>query len=146
MRRRVCGAFAWIALSVAPLAPASAQSVESFYKGKTLRFLVGYGPGTGYDVYMREAAAKPSNHGLGESEQPLNNAARVHHVGDEDEERHREQKVAVVKAVHRLIDDEADILMRRQKIADAGRDHALADRRAKHCCAKENRDQNPQSK
>ena len=53
MRRRVCGAFAWIALSVAPLAPASAQSVESFYKGKTLRFLVGYGPGTGYDVYMR---------------------------------------------------------------------------------------------
>jgi tripartite-type tricarboxylate transporter receptor subunit TctC len=33
--------------------PASAQSVEDFYKGKSIRFLVGYGPGTGYDVYMR---------------------------------------------------------------------------------------------
>ena len=32
---------------------AQAQSVEEFYKGKAIRFLVGYGPGTGYDVYMR---------------------------------------------------------------------------------------------
>lgn len=46
-----------VALAVACLVaatPASAQqSVEDFYRGKTLRFLVGYGPGTGYDVYMR---------------------------------------------------------------------------------------------
>ena len=34
-------------------APAAAQSVEDFYRGKTVRFLVGYGAGTGYDVYMR---------------------------------------------------------------------------------------------
>ena len=33
--------------------PAAAQSVEDFYRGKNVRFLVGYGPGTGYDVYMR---------------------------------------------------------------------------------------------
>lgn len=32
---------------------AQAQTVEEFYKGKAIRFLVGYGPGTGYDVYMR---------------------------------------------------------------------------------------------
>ena len=42
-----------ISLLVASTTPAAAQSVEDFYKGKTLRFLVGYGPGTGYDVYMR---------------------------------------------------------------------------------------------
>ncbi len=40
------------ALLLAPAA-ARAQSVEEFYRGKNLRFLVGYGPGTGYDVYMR---------------------------------------------------------------------------------------------
>lgn len=32
---------------------ASAQSVDEFYRGKSIRFLVGYGVGTGYDVYMR---------------------------------------------------------------------------------------------
>ncbi len=34
---------------------ARAQSVEDFYRGKTVRFMTGYGPGTGYDVYMRVA-------------------------------------------------------------------------------------------
>ncbi len=34
-------------------APAAAQSGADFYRGKTIRFLVGYGAGTGYDVYMR---------------------------------------------------------------------------------------------
>ena len=43
-------------------APASAQSVEDFYKGKTIRFLVGYGPGTGYDVYMRLVQRHIGNH------------------------------------------------------------------------------------
>ncbi len=32
---------------------AAADPIADFYKGKTVRFLVGYGPGTGYDVYMR---------------------------------------------------------------------------------------------
>lgn len=32
---------------------AQSQSVESFYRGQNLRILVGYGPGTGYDVYAR---------------------------------------------------------------------------------------------
>lgn len=34
-------------------APARADTIEDFYRGKTIRFLTGYGPGTGYDVYMR---------------------------------------------------------------------------------------------
>ncbi len=39
-----------------PLAPADAQMVEEFYKGRTMRMLVGYGPGTGNDIYMRVVA------------------------------------------------------------------------------------------
>ena len=41
------------ALAALAGAPAQAQSVEEFYRGKTIRFLAGYGAGTGYDVYMR---------------------------------------------------------------------------------------------
>jgi tripartite-type tricarboxylate transporter receptor subunit TctC len=36
--------------------PARAQSVADFYRGKTLRMLVGYGPGGGYDLYARLVA------------------------------------------------------------------------------------------
>jgi tripartite-type tricarboxylate transporter receptor subunit TctC len=34
-------------------APLSAQSVADFYRGKTLRILIGYGEGGGYDIYGR---------------------------------------------------------------------------------------------
>src|SRR3954466_11960981 len=37
-------------------APVSAQSVADFYRGKTLRMIVGYGPGGGYDIYGRLVA------------------------------------------------------------------------------------------
>ena len=47
----------WLALSLAALAsiqPASAQDpVADFYKGKTLRIVIGYAPGGGYDIYGR---------------------------------------------------------------------------------------------
>ena len=49
-RRSLICALAVLALCAAP---AAAQSVEDFYRGKSIRFLVGYGAGTGYDVYMR---------------------------------------------------------------------------------------------
>src|SRR5437868_10057686 len=32
---------------------ANAQPVSEFYRGKTLRMLIGYGPGGGYDLYGR---------------------------------------------------------------------------------------------
>src|SRR5262252_3428932 len=35
---------------------ASAQPVADFYRGKTLRMLIGYGPGGGYDIYGRLVA------------------------------------------------------------------------------------------
>src|SRR3954462_6834359 len=34
-------------------APAAAQSVADFYRGKTVSFLIGYPPGNGYDAYAR---------------------------------------------------------------------------------------------
>ncbi len=37
-------------------AGAQAQSSDEFYKGKTVRIVVGYGPGGGYDIYARMIA------------------------------------------------------------------------------------------
>jgi len=37
-------------------APTRAQPVADFYRGKTLRMLIGYGPGGGYDIYGRLVA------------------------------------------------------------------------------------------
>ena len=36
--------------------PTRAQPVADFYRGKTLRMLIGYGPGGGYDIYGRLVA------------------------------------------------------------------------------------------
>ena len=36
--------------------PAQADAIEDFYRGKTLRMLIGYGPGGGYDLYARLVA------------------------------------------------------------------------------------------
>ncbi len=47
----------WLALGLTALAsalPAAAQDpVADFYKGKTLRIIIGYAPGGGYDIYGR---------------------------------------------------------------------------------------------
>ena len=37
----------------ATLAPAKADAVADFYKGKNIQLIVGYGPGGGYDIYAR---------------------------------------------------------------------------------------------
>jgi tripartite-type tricarboxylate transporter receptor subunit TctC len=49
----------FVAIAMLPIAagvswmPAAAADVADFYRGKNLRIFVGYGPGTGYDVYAR---------------------------------------------------------------------------------------------
>src|SRR5439155_1394147 len=43
-------------------APARAQTVEEFYKGKTISFIIGYSPGGGYDVFARLVARHMGNH------------------------------------------------------------------------------------
>src|SRR5438552_14218125 len=46
-----------VAAAIALLAARSqAQPVADFYRGKTLRMLIGYGPGGGYDIYGRLVA------------------------------------------------------------------------------------------
>src|SRR5262249_51354362 len=42
-----------LALTFGTLAPAHAQPVEDFYKGKTVNIYVGFGPGGSYDYYPR---------------------------------------------------------------------------------------------
>jgi tripartite-type tricarboxylate transporter receptor subunit TctC len=41
---------------LACLCTAKAETVEQFYKGKTIHVIIGYGPGGGYDIYGRLAA------------------------------------------------------------------------------------------
>src|SRR5690349_10442718 len=42
--------------------PAGAQDVASFYRGKTVRVVVGFSPGGGYDVYARALARHLGRH------------------------------------------------------------------------------------
>jgi tripartite-type tricarboxylate transporter receptor subunit TctC len=54
MRDTTCRLVAVLALCAAAIgfaAPAAAQ--QAFYKGKTIRVIIGYGPGGGYDTYAR---------------------------------------------------------------------------------------------
>lgn len=43
-------------LAVADASVAHADAIEDFYKGRTMRMLIGYGPGGGYDIYGRLVA------------------------------------------------------------------------------------------
>src|SRR5262249_56185555 len=45
-----------LAAALLASAPTQAQPVSDFYRGKTLRMLIGYGPGGGYDIYGRLVA------------------------------------------------------------------------------------------
>ena len=49
VRSAMCGA----AMLAALAAPARAQDVASFYHGKQITLVIGYGPGGGYDLYAR---------------------------------------------------------------------------------------------
>ena len=48
------GLAALLSLVASPLA--AQPAVESFYKGKTMDFIIGYSPGGGYDTYARLVA------------------------------------------------------------------------------------------
>src|SRR6266436_9689911 len=46
-------AFACVVAALTLAAPAGAQSVEEFYRGRTVTVLVGFSAGGGYDLYAR---------------------------------------------------------------------------------------------
>jgi tripartite-type tricarboxylate transporter receptor subunit TctC len=52
----VLAGLAGLALTCAPGAGARADAVADFYKGKTVKIIVGFGVGGGYDIYGRLAA------------------------------------------------------------------------------------------
>jgi tripartite-type tricarboxylate transporter receptor subunit TctC len=57
MLSRISGLAAMLSLLTAVLlVPAQAEDAAAFYKGKTVHFIVGYGPGGGYDSYARALA------------------------------------------------------------------------------------------
>ncbi len=99
----------------------------------------------GDDIHLREAARQMADHGGAEAQQPLDHAARIHHIGDEDEHRHGDEQIAVVEAVHGLVDDQADVLMRRDQIDIACGEHGEAERRAEHSREREHAEQDPQT-
>src|SRR3979409_1696929 len=51
-----------VTLAVALASPAHAQSVEDFYKGKTVNMIIGYSVGGGYDLYGRLVARHIGKH------------------------------------------------------------------------------------
>ena len=54
----------WLALTLGGLA-ARADQVEDFYRGKSLTFVVGHEPGTGFDLYARALSRHWSRHMAG---------------------------------------------------------------------------------
>jgi tripartite-type tricarboxylate transporter receptor subunit TctC len=62
-----------VALSLAVAHPASAQSAAQFYKGKTMRLVVGFSPGGGYDSYTRVLARHYGRHIPGNPDIIVNN-------------------------------------------------------------------------
>jgi tripartite-type tricarboxylate transporter receptor subunit TctC len=54
--KRAVGALLAIAMTCGAAPQAKADAIADFYRGKTLRMLIGYGPGGGYDLYGRLVA------------------------------------------------------------------------------------------
>src|SRR3954453_9088166 len=59
MRRLLPVALALVTLSALP---ARAQTVEEFYRGKTINLLIGFSVGGGYDLYARHLARHMGKH------------------------------------------------------------------------------------
>jgi len=55
-------AFACVVAALTLAAPARAQSVEEFYRGKTITILIGFSAGGGYDLYARLLARHLGKH------------------------------------------------------------------------------------
>jgi len=62
MRRPVRSAFVMAAFCLGLASPAAAQDVAAFYRGKTMRIVVGFSAGGGYDIYARVLARHIGRH------------------------------------------------------------------------------------
>jgi tripartite-type tricarboxylate transporter receptor subunit TctC len=63
---RLARPIVWLALALAAMLASTpaprAEPVADFYRGKTMKMIIGYGPGGGYDLYGRLAAEFLSRH------------------------------------------------------------------------------------
>ncbi len=94
-----------------------------------------------HDVDLREAARQVADHRPRPVEQPVGDAAGVHQVGGEQEERHREQQERVERREHRR-DDDGEVEPRiecqrrhagdRQREGDRYADQQRAEQHAEH--------------
>src|SRR3954467_12593176 len=55
-RQRIVPVTAALVALLAAAPTAQAEPIADFYRGKTVRVIIGYGPGGGYDIYGRLAA------------------------------------------------------------------------------------------
>src|SRR5499427_5892025 len=60
--RKITLGFACAAVAALIQSPASAQSVETFYRGRQINLLIGGGAGGGYDAYYRALARHLGKH------------------------------------------------------------------------------------
>src|SRR5690242_5548572 len=60
--RMIAAAVGLVAMVLGSPAPVRADPVADFYNGKTVRMLIGYGPGGGYDLYGRVVAQFLARH------------------------------------------------------------------------------------
>src|SRR5204863_9867372 len=84
----------------------------------------------GDDVDVPETAAEAADQHEAELQQPVGQAADVHEIRGEDEQRDREQDVAVEQPVENLLGGGAEVEPRQQQIEDRGYDHRMTDRQA----------------
>jgi tripartite-type tricarboxylate transporter receptor subunit TctC len=56
MKRAAAGFCLSLLLAIAAVAPASADDSADFYRGKTIRNIIGFGPGDSFDLYARLVA------------------------------------------------------------------------------------------
>ena len=61
-RLTVTSTLATLAFCLTVSGPAAAQDPATFYKGKTVRIVVGFTPGGGYDIYARALARHYGRH------------------------------------------------------------------------------------
>ncbi len=93
-----------------------------------------------HDVDVAEPAAEPADQHVAEAQKLVRHLADVHQLRREQEQRHREQDVAVVEAVEDLLGRGAEIEARQQEIEDRAGDHRIADRQSEQAEAEDRDD------
>ena len=83
-----------------------------------------------HHVHLGEAAAVAPDERVAPAQQPIHDAAGIHELCGEDEERDREQQVARVHAVQELLGGRPHVEAREIEIQHRARDHRVPDRQA----------------